>query len=304
MPGALRLGIIGTGPWARAVHVPAAAASVRVRFAGVLGRDATRARDALEGTDGAAFDSLGEFLEAVDIVGFAVPPDAQAGLAESAILAGKHVLLEKPVALDPLVATWLADAAEERGIRSVVFFTHRFAPGFAAWAEGVRAEGPWTFGRIDTFSSLLVDPGNVFNASPWRHERGALWDVGPHAIAQLTAVLGPVVSVLARRGAGDFVTMTLEHAGGAVSGVSLAADFPVAVPGGMTVLGPRGHSSPPAIDDWNATARLAYGNAIAQLAEGIGTGGAQDCDLRFGAYVTRVLAAAERSTTSTRPETP
>lgn len=300
-----RFGIVGTGPWARAVHIPVAAGSERVRFAGVLGRDARSTAEAVEATPGAAFTDLGEFLEAVDIVGFAVPPAAQADLAEAVILAGKHVLLEKPVALDPEVAARLADAADAQGIRSLVFFTHLLSPGFAEWATTTRADGPWTFGSVESYSSVLVDSANVFNASAWRHERGALWDVGPHAIAQLCAVLGRVASVLARRGAGDFMTVTLEHVGGAVSTVSLAADLPVAVPGGLSIIGARGRTSPPPIDDWNLTARLAYRAALAQLADEIEAGGApHDCDLRFGAHVTRVLAAAERSAASTRPENP
>ena len=300
-----RFGIVGTGPWARAVHIPAAAGSERVRFAGVLGRDARRTAAAVEGTSGAAFDDLGRFLDSVDVVGFAVPPAVQAELAAAAIAAGKHLLLEKPVALEPEVATRLADAADAAGIRSLVFFTHRFSPGFAEWAATTRAEGPWTFGRVDSYSSVLVDSENVFNGSPWRHERGALWDVGPHAIAQLAAVFGRVASVLARRGAGDFVTVTLEHVAGGISTLSLAADLPVAIPGGLSIVGPRGRTAPPPIDDWNLTARLAYGTALAQLADEIEFGAAaHDCDITFGAHVTRVLAAAERSAASTRPENP
>ena len=305
MAGAQRLGIIGTGPWARAVHIPAAAASARLSLTGVLGRDPERAAAAAAGTSASPFAALDEFLEEVDVVGFAVPPEVQAGLAETAVLAGKHVLLEKPVAVSPDAATALAALAEARGIRSLVFFTHLFSPDFAAWAERAREDGPWTHGRVESYSSTLVDAGNVFHGSQWRHERGALWDVGPHAVAQLCSVLGPVASVLARRGAGDFVSMVLEHTAGAVSTVSVAADLPVAVPGGTSLIGPRGRTSPPAIADWNATARVAYTAALAQLADEIENGaGAHLSNLSFGTHVTRVLAAAERSATSTRAETP
>ncbi|MCU1410807.1 MAG: hypothetical protein JWR04_1514 [Rhodoglobus sp.] len=305
MPGALRFGVVGTGPWARAVHIPAAAASPRIVFAGVLGRDAARTAAAVEGTTAAPFVELAGFLDGVDIVGLAVPPETQVELAEAAVLAGKHVLLEKPVAVSPDAATALAELAEARGIRSLVFFTHLFSPDFAAWAERARADGPWTHGRAESYSSTLVDSASVFHGSAWRHERGALWDVGPHAVAQLCAVLGPVASVLARRGEGDFATLILEHEAGAVSTVSLAADLPVAIPGGTSLLGPRGRTSPPAIADWNATARLAYTAALAQLADEIENGAeAHECDLMFGAHVTRVLAAAERSAASTRPEIP
>src|SRR5690606_16253011 len=103
--------------------------------------------------------------------------------------AGKHVLLEKPVALDPASADGLVALARERGIRSLVFFTHRFWPEYTSWTERMRERAPWVLGRVESFGSVLVDAGSPFHGSPWRHASGALWDVGPHAIAQLCGVL-------------------------------------------------------------------------------------------------------------------
>ena len=38
----------------------------------------------------------------------------------------------------------------------------------------------------------IFEPGNRFGESKWRRERGALWDIGPHALALLLPTLGPI----------------------------------------------------------------------------------------------------------------
>jgi hypothetical protein len=73
----------------------------------------------------------------------------------------------------------------------------------------------------------------------------------------------------------------------------------------LNLIGPAGRTAPPPILDWNLTARVSYAAALAQLADEIQSGGEpHPCNIRFGAHVTRVLAAAERSAASTRPEVP
>lgn len=193
------------------VHVPAAAASPRVRLAAVYGRDVTRARQLAQRPEAAADDAVAfgvfdEFLDAVDVVGFAVPPTVQPELVEQALLTGKHVLVEKPVALEPAQADRLAAIAAQRGLRSVVFFTHRFIPELVRWTDELVATGGWAHARVVSHSSLLRDPTNPFSASPWRHEHGALWDIGPHALARVCAVLGPVARASAVRGPGTAST--------------------------------------------------------------------------------------------------
>jgi predicted dehydrogenase len=303
----LRFGVVGTGPWAQRVHVPATASSGRVEFTALFGRDAAKLAALAEGTGASPHTDLTEFLDAVDIVGFAVPPAVQSRLAQAAIAAGKHLLLEKPVSMDADVARRLAAEAEARGIHSVVFFPHRLIPEIAAWADEARAAGGWALGHGESFSSVLVDEANPFHDSPWRLEQGALWDVGPHLVAQLCAVLGPIRSVVARRGAGDLVSLLLEHESGAQSSASMAADFAPPAPSGSGTyfVGSRGRVAQPGVADWDAAARGAYSTAIACIADQVEHGAeAHPSDIRFGAHVTAVLAAAERSIASGAVETP
>ncbi|MBD8066603.1 Gfo/Idh/MocA family oxidoreductase [Devosia sp. PTR5] len=102
--------------------MPAAAASSEVRFAALLGRNG-KVVDALATPYGAqAFTGCDSFLDAVDIVGIAVPPAVQPSFARAAIARGKPVLLEKPVALNVGEAERMAEDLERAGLRSAVFF--------------------------------------------------------------------------------------------------------------------------------------------------------------------------------------
>ncbi|MBO0825483.1 MAG: Gfo/Idh/MocA family oxidoreductase, partial [Actinobacteria bacterium] len=107
---ALRFGLVGTGYWAHVAHARALADSPGVTLQAVWGRnqDATAALATDVGATACAdFD---EFLAGVDAVAFSVPPDVQNQLAIRAAEAGRHLLLEKPIALSAEEADALAAA--------------------------------------------------------------------------------------------------------------------------------------------------------------------------------------------------
>ena len=70
--------------------------------------------------------SFEELLERCDAIAFAVPPDVQAALAPRAAAAGKHLLLEKPLAFSLTDAERLAAAVDEAGVSTLLFLTNRF----------------------------------------------------------------------------------------------------------------------------------------------------------------------------------
>ena len=80
----------------------------------------------------------------MDAVAFAVPPHVQAPLAVRAAEAGKHLLLEKPVALSVADADAVVTAVEKAGVASVVFFTWRFNREIRAWLADEQARGGWS----------------------------------------------------------------------------------------------------------------------------------------------------------------
>ncbi|WP_330319946.1 Gfo/Idh/MocA family oxidoreductase [Streptomyces clavifer] len=291
----IRIGLVGAGPWARLTHAPALAAHPDVVLSGVWGRrpEAADALAAAHGTRAYTGEAgIDELLAVSDAVAFAVPPDIQAPLAARAAAAGCHLLMDKPVATTVAGAREVAEAAERAQVASVVFCTLRFAPGTAGWIAEQAASGGWFTARAQWIGALYA-PGtsNEFAASPWRREKGALWDVGPHALSVLIPVLGDVTEVTAARGPADATHLLLRHTSGASSTVTLALDAPVGATGTeVEFRGERGTSLLPAgYDDALAAFRVAL-DALIGAAR---TGGAHPCDVRFGLRLTEVLAQAE-----------
>jgi predicted dehydrogenase len=79
----------------------------------------------------------------------------------------------------------------------------------------VRRAGDWD-GAAVTLPAPLFDAPGPFPPSPWRRRRGALWDIGPDAVAMVLATLGPVGEITAAAGRGDTVHLVLRHASGSV----------------------------------------------------------------------------------------
>jgi predicted dehydrogenase len=290
----MRFGLVGTGHWAKITHAPALASTPGAELAAVWGRDPA-ACSSLAGSYGAAacadFDEL---LSRVDAVAFAVPPHIQAPLAVRAARAGKHLLLEKPVALSVADADALAAAVSETGVASVVFFTWRFNNEIRAWLFDEQARGGWSgegwSGGAAIWLGTALQDDNPFN-TPWRQDKGALWDLGPHVVGMLWVCLGPVTTVTAVPGPGDVTHLVLEHAGGATSTVTSTLQAPEAAAGvTLFVWGAAGRSVMPAdlVDPV-----LALRTAAAELIAAAASGTPHQVDVRFGRDITRVLADAE-----------
>src|SRR5262249_60674878 len=103
-------GLVGAVYWARITPAPARASAGGVEFGAVWGRDPGAAGALAAEHGAAAYADFGEFLAGVDGVAFAVPPDVQAALAAQAAAAGKHLLLEKPIATSVAAGGALAAA--------------------------------------------------------------------------------------------------------------------------------------------------------------------------------------------------
>ncbi|SDC07386.1 Predicted dehydrogenase [Geodermatophilus telluris] len=286
----MRFAVLGTGFWARRVHAATLADHPDAELAGVWGRDAARAAEAGAEFEVPGTDDLDALLADVEAVSIAVPPDVQPGLAVRAAEAGRHLLLEKPLALTVPDADRVAGAVRDAGVASVVLFTDRFRPETATWLAQA-ARGRLAGGAVSWLGSLAGSPFDT----PWRREHGALWDVGPHALGLLVPALGPVVSVQAGAGRGDTVHLVLQHASGAASTVTvsstvaeLAGGVEVSVHGdaGRLVLLPE--REPEAV---LAAARV----AVTDLVQAAVTGGTHPLDAGFARDVVVVLAAAARA---------
>ncbi len=225
----LRFGLIGTGHWAQITHAPALASTDGIEFTAVWGRSLGAARALAATYQATAHHDMDAFLGDIEAVAFSVPPDAQNALAIRAALAGKHLLLEKPVGTSAAEAGRLADAVRQARVASVVFFTDRFRAAVRAWLAGVTSRDGWAGGWAIWLGSSLLG-SSPFN-TPWRRDKGALWDLAPHAVSLLWAALGPVASVTAEADRADVTHLVLHHESGAASAVTVTLSAPAAAAG-------------------------------------------------------------------------
>jgi predicted dehydrogenase len=142
----------------------------------------------------------------IHIVDICAPGWMHAEIAIAALEAGKHVLVEKPLANTLAEAETMTDAARAaraRGIASMIGFNYRRVPALALARELI-AEG-----RLGTIRHVraaylqdwLVDPDSPMT---WRLNKetagsGALGDIASHAIDQLLFLLGDTVTEVSGR---------------------------------------------------------------------------------------------------------
>ncbi|MFB9375655.1 Gfo/Idh/MocA family protein [Kineococcus gynurae] len=289
-----RFAVLGTGHWARTCHGATLAAHPDVELVGFWGRDVGRARAAAAEHGGEGFDDLDVLLDRVDAVTVALPPDVQATVALRAAAAGRHLLLDKPIALDLAAADELVAGVRRSGVASVVYLTYRFQPEITDWldelAARARRDGPWE-GAVARWAGSIDVPGNPYGASMWRRERGGLWDTGPHALSVLLPLLGPVRRVAAGRGVRDALVVALEHESAAGSSMSLTLTAPAGAGGSFaTVWGPGGRHDLPR---FTQTPQQGFARAVDRLREAAGTGRPDELDVSANRHTVAVLAAAE-----------
>ncbi|MFD5115314.1 MULTISPECIES: Gfo/Idh/MocA family protein [unclassified Streptomyces] len=290
-----RIGLLGTGPWAERTHAPALAGHPGLEFSGVWGRrpEAAAALAAAHGTTAHSGEvGLDALFAESDAVAFALPPDIQAPLAARAAAAGCHLLLDKPVATTVAGAREVADAAASAGVASVVFCTLRFAAGTASWIDEQAAKGGW-FTAHAYWLGALYGPGadSPYAESPWRREKGGLWDVGPHALSALIPLLGDVTEVTAVRTEPDLTHLVFRHTSGVASSAALSLSAPKAGAGtGLELRGEHGTAVLP--EGWGDPVD-SFVAAVDALLESVRTGRPHPCDVRFGLRLTEILTEAE-----------
>ena len=142
----------------------------------------------------------------IDIVDICAPGIMHAEIAVAALAAGKHVLVEKPLANTLAEAEAMADAARaarNRGIQSMIGFNYRRVPALALARELISEGrlGTIRHVRASYLQDWLVDPDSPMT---WRLNKesagsGALGDIASHAIDQVLFLLGGQVTEVAGR---------------------------------------------------------------------------------------------------------
>jgi predicted dehydrogenase len=126
---ALRAAIAGTGFIGRIHARSARLAGAELAGVAASSPESGQAAAAELGAD-RAFDSAEEMVRdpAIDVVHICTPNHLHVPLAEAALAAGKHVVCEKPLALDTAGAHKLVDAATDSGLQAGVPFVYRYYP--------------------------------------------------------------------------------------------------------------------------------------------------------------------------------
>jgi predicted dehydrogenase len=132
----------------------------------------------------------------VNVIDCCVPNDAHHAVIKRALLAGKHVYCDKPLALNTAQASDLLQVAERAGVQVGMTFNYRFLPAIMRACEILHAGElgeVFTF-RLDYLHSGYQDPARPMG---WRLRKeqaggGALVDLGAHLIDLLRHLLGEI----------------------------------------------------------------------------------------------------------------
>ena len=251
MPGAV---VVGTGFGAR-VHVPALRAA-GFDVVALVGRDPERTRRRADRL-GIAFacTELDDALArpGADAVTIATPPHTHAPLVLAAVGAGRHVVCEKPFALDRHEAVQMQAAAQAAGVVHAVGYEFRWAPHQALLARAV-AGGLIGEPRLAAFVQqvgLVAAPDAPMPDWWFDGSRGGGWlgASGSHLVDQVRTCLGEIATVAAALptvaaragGAEDSFSVRFSTAGG-TTGVlqQTAASWSPGVIGTTTIAGTTG----------------------------------------------------------------
>lgn len=238
----LRVGVIGTG-FGRQVQIPAFAAHPRAKVVAVASATPGKAaRVAAEFGIPYACDDWRELISAdLDLVSITPQPVTHRDMALAAASAGRHILCEKPMAMDAREAAEMLQAASRAGVVHVIDHELRFNPNRRKMKRLID-EG--FVGRPRHALITIMGSGRSDPRHPWtwwadRSQGGGLLGAqGSHQIDLLRYLLGDIASVTGRTESfiaarpaeggsrpvtsDDFTTFALRFRSGAVGVVVLS----------------------------------------------------------------------------------
>ena len=213
------VGLIGFGLGGAIFHAPMIAAVPGLRLARIASRSAPPAAQAAY--PGVRRDDSPQAMlddRAIALVVVSTPNASHYALARAALLAGKHVVVDKPFVLSPAEGEELAALAQQQGVRLSVYQNRRWDGDFLTLR---RALASGELGAVHTFRAHFDRYAPQVKAR-WKEAAqpgaGVLWDLGPHLIDQALQLFGKPRSVTAhlafqREGAraADAFELVLDH---------------------------------------------------------------------------------------------
>jgi predicted dehydrogenase len=205
----IRLGLVGCGYWGPKV-ARAAASLPGVTVSALIDRDEQLARR-LQGLYPTAqvSASLGDALDSVDAVIVATNPATHTEVAGEAIAAGKHALVEKPLALSSADCHALGQQADAAGVVLMAGHTFLFSPAVQLIRDMITAGD---LGEIYYVDSQRLNLGKV------RQDVDAIWNFAPHDVSITNFWMGGAPGTVAclayeylQPGIADVATINLEY---------------------------------------------------------------------------------------------
>lgn len=195
----VRVGVVGTG-WGARVQVPAFR-QAGLAVTAIAGSDPDKTRRIAAELDLQPFDDWKDLVASPEfaLVTIVTPPSEHLTMALAALEAGKHVLSEKPTAMNAQEAEWMATAASRRrGQLALIDHELRFLP---AWLEARQSREE--LGTIRYVEIRYASPSRADSSRPWTWwsdaERGGgiLGAAGSHFVDALRYFVGEIESVQA-----------------------------------------------------------------------------------------------------------
>ena len=221
--GSIGVGMVGYGLAGRLFHAPYIDAVDGLRLAVIATSNSERqAQAAAEHPDATVVATVDELLDAgdVEMVVVVTPNRSHVPIGIRALEAGRHVVVDKPIAMDVPEAETLIEAAERSG-RILSVYQNRRGDGDFLTVRSLLAAG--TLGEIDSFEARFERWGVV--GDQWREAAeeagGPHRDLGAHLVDQSLVLFGGARRVFAqmdRRRAGsqveDSTFVAIDHADG------------------------------------------------------------------------------------------
>ncbi|MFD1137451.1 Gfo/Idh/MocA family protein [Paenibacillus urinalis] len=201
----IKVAVFGCGAIAERRHIPEYAANEQVELVAFADPIIERAEKMAETYGGKGYASYEELLanEEVDAVSVCTPNYLHASMAIAAANAGKHVLVEKPMACTAEEGEQMIEAAKKNGVFLMVGHNQRLMPPHVKAKELLESG---KLGKVLTFRTSFGHPGpeawSVDGADSWffRKEEaimGAMGDLGVHKSDFIRYLLNDEVSEVA-----------------------------------------------------------------------------------------------------------
>lgn len=190
----IRVGVIGCGGIARNRHIPAFAAQPDVEIIAMCDVDENCTRQVSEKFEiPHVFNDYNDLLDMdeLDAVTICTPNFLHQAPAVAALEAGKHVIVEKPIARNAAEAQVMVDAANRSGKKFMVAQVWRFRPDSQALKRFVDAGemGEMYYARVQALRRRGIPPWGVF-IDKEKQGGGPLIDIGVHILDCTMWLLG------------------------------------------------------------------------------------------------------------------